>query len=159
MGLLQKHDRAETVPVPIIEVCRGEGITVLETRFKEPGIAGMIIGREGRFTTYVNRDEPNTRERFTIAHELGHYVLHLQGHLDEGGFRDDRSTILTAFRQSGATSPLEREANQFAAEILMPEPLIREYAPISDPMDLGRIFGVSAEAMRIRLDDVLSIRR
>lgn len=76
-----------------------------------------------------------------------------------GGFRDSQSTILTAFRRADASSQLEREANRFAATVLMPDTLIREYGPVSDPVELGRIFGVSTEAMRIRLDDVLSVGR
>lgn len=71
LALLRKHDMAETVPVPIIQLCGLEGIEVLETGFTEPGIAGLIIGRDGHFSIYVNREEPKTRKRFTIAHEFG----------------------------------------------------------------------------------------
>lgn len=159
LDLLRQHDMAETVPVPIIELCNREGVEVRETLFTESGVSGLIIGRDGQFSIYVNRDEPKTRKRFTIAHELGHYILHLRGKRDNGGFRDSQSTIRTVFRRAGDSSIEEREANQFAAALLMPETLVREYGPVSDAVALGSIFGVSAEAMRIRLEDGLYVRR
>ena len=64
------------------------------------------------------------RQRFTIAHEIGHFLLHTDEdvHIDEKrpiGRRDDLS--------SQAVDACEIEANQFAAELLMPESLVREF--------------------------------
>lgn len=88
----------------------------------------------------------DVRARFTIAHELGHYFLHI---------KDDARQIVTSFRRG--QSPRETAANKFAAELLMPKNLIKEeYAkmviPVSDT--LAKKFEVSKPAMRIRLDSL-----
>jgi hypothetical protein len=82
------------------------------------------------------------RLRFTIAHEIGHFVLHKGRAVAERG---------------GATSQwtarLEREADQFAAELLMPEHLVRQ-AALEHGADAHRLadrFDVSVQAMNIRL--------
>jgi Zn-dependent peptidase ImmA (M78 family) len=70
----------------------------------------------------VNSEHPKTRQRFTIAHEIGHLLLHGEEefHIDEKAplaLRDEVS--------SQAIDPREIEANQFAAELLMPDTLVR----------------------------------
>ncbi len=76
---------------------------------------------ERRWAIIVNSGHAPVRQRFTIAHELGHLLLHRysQLHADAGfkvRFRDENSS-LGSIRE-------EIEANQFAAELLMPEPLL-----------------------------------
>jgi len=96
------------------------------------------------------------RRRFTIAHELGHLVLQRDDlfHVDEKfpvAFRSEDS--------SKAHSPFEVEANQFAAELLMPEKLLmRDVAKLPLGLDveeaiaeLARRYEVSEQAMTIRL--------
>ena len=83
------------------------------------------------------------RRRFAIAHEMGHFVLHPE--------------ILGPERGGGGVNAAwqaqEREADQFAAELLMPEPLVRE-AFVEQSGDVSRLadrFDVSRQAMRNRL--------
>jgi len=88
-----------------------------------------------------------TRQRFTIAHELGHFVL---GH---GTSPRDYPTSFNA----GTSDWRERQANQFAAEILMPADTVRNvvmrgYA--STVEELASMFGVSTLAMGYRLDNI-----
>jgi Zn-dependent peptidase ImmA (M78 family) len=83
------------------------------------------------------------RRRFTIAHEIGHFVLHPQRLAPE---RDGDPGNASWQRQ-------EREADQFAAELLMPEDLVREAVVVHGP-DAARLadrFGVSRAAMQARL--------
>ena len=93
------------------------------------------------------------RRRFTIAHELGHWRLHAAD--SHAHARFCRSEEVGASRaQLETASRLEREANRFAAALLMPEPLVREEATLarlSVPL-LARRFGVSASAMQVRLE-------
>jgi len=68
----------------------------------------------------VNKYESETRKRFTIAHELGHYVCHRNEYnsinqYDQIFFRDEN------------TNPMEQEANDFAAKLLMPEHIFYKY--------------------------------
>jgi hypothetical protein len=82
------------------------------------------------------------RRRFTIAHEIGHFVLHPQRRAPERG-----GGVNASWQQQ------EREADQFAAELLMPEALVRE-AMLQEGSDVGRLagrFDVSRKAMQTRL--------
>jgi len=108
-----------------------------------------------------NRSHPPVRQRFTIAHELGHLRLHgyTAPHADRGfqvRFRNAESSTGSVFE--------EIEANQFAAELLMPEKLVRheatklrlDYAD-KDDRKVGRLaalFKVSKLAASIRLENL-----
>jgi len=89
-----------------------------------------------------NMSEAPVRQRFTVAHELGHFAL---GHEDSP--RDSGN-----FYASG--DPKERMANKFAAELLMPGSLIRQYynsGAAQSVEALAQLFGVSRDAMGYRL--------
>ena len=90
--------------------------------------------------------DPFVRQRFTVAHEVGHFVLH-RDKLERGDLVDD------AMYRSGLSSSEETAANRLAADILMPFQLIRSLlsAGIRDPEALANKLQVSAAAMRIRL--------
>ena len=71
----------------------------------------------------INSAHPKTRQRFSIAHEIGHLVLHDKKELFidkvvRVNFRDAKSSM--------AIDHNEIEANQFAAELLMPRELVRQ---------------------------------
>ena len=83
---------------------------------------------KGNFTIYLNNKHSNTRHIFTIAHELGHYFRHQKyfetnNSIEEplyNTFQKDRT------QYSEEESTREREANEFAAELLMPEITVKE---------------------------------
>jgi predicted transcriptional regulator len=82
------------------------------------------------------------RRRFTVAHGIGHFVLHPR-----------RLTPERGGGVNAAWQAQEREADQFAAELLMPERLVRE-AVVRHGLDVGRLadrFDVSRKAMQVRL--------
>lgn len=118
---------------------------------------GMIALRfDGGWVITVNSAKDGPGERFTIAHELGHFVL---GHVNDEHrtYRDEASNFST-----GAVAPVEREANSFAASLLMPERLVRfaiggrGYNTLAS---LAALFGVSEVAMRWRLVDLGIVNR
>ena len=87
-------------------------------------IFGAIIRREGNVVIAVNPSQHPNRQRFTIAHELGHFFCHYQ---------DTMEYVDTDFRVNWRNSVSsegvdwkEIEANRFAAELLMPESLLRD---------------------------------
>lgn len=88
----------------------------------------------------INLDEAPTRRKFSFAHELGHFFLH-RNH-----------TRAHFFSCTGQASPRkEREANQFAASLLMPEALILHMVDAGYCHEnTARILGLSAEAVSIR---------
>jgi len=94
------------------------------------------------FTIYLPEQTPERRDRFTIAHELGHYFLHAkQGKVPGVAFRS-----LKYQRQ-------EWEANWFAASLLMPaEEFMQAYERERDPSVLASAFGVSVAAARVRIE-------
>jgi Zn-dependent peptidase ImmA (M78 family) len=145
-------------PVDVEEVARRSDA---EVRFRklDGDIAGLLLRSDDMVIIGVNADQPKVRQRFTIAHELGHYLMH-----------KGRPTIVETLQRarvnwrdgtsSQATDLEEIEANQFAAALLMPRVLIEKYYfdllkkgldadAAVDP--LARRFEVSAQAMRFRL--------
>ena len=96
----------------------------------------------------TNGDVPARRRRFTIAHELGHWICHAQQDVGEGTTTYCRSRDLS----QDADRDLEREANVFGAELLMPEEAVRDvWAAFPDPTQVAERFEVSALAAQWRL--------
>jgi len=95
----------------------------------------------------MSGDTPTRRHRFTIAHELGHWICHAKGEADPT-VNYCRAKDLS----QDADRVLEREANVFGAELLMPEAAVREaWAAFGDRDELASRFGVSALAAQWRL--------
>lgn len=143
-------------PVPVERLARLCGADIRFEPF-DGTLSGMVHRRaDGSAVIGVNAIHANTRKRYTIAHEIGHLLLHDTDstHIDEGtpiGFRNSLS--------STALDEREIEANQFAASLLMPESFIRaelERTPFPYTIDdlisgLAERYQVSVQAMSIRL--------
>lgn len=132
---------------PILEQVAEElKITIVPYPFPE-GIFGVFFKKDGKLLLGVNEKEAENRRRFTIAHEIGHYVLHPSSLLHY-----DRPDVVH-FRAKNILGPEEREANYFAAELFMPEELLRKciVVGIDSGPELAERFKVSVEAMGYRL--------
>src|SRR5579884_1109662 len=106
----------DTLPVPV-EAVAEDLLGLLVEEQSELACSGLLLPAERRVV--LNAEEPAQRRRFTLAHELGHWVCQvLEGHRAPVFCR---STDLAP----DAVRALEREANVFAAELLMPEPAVR----------------------------------
>jgi Zn-dependent peptidase ImmA (M78 family) len=146
-------------PVPVERLAEMIGAEIRYEPF-EGDMSGMAYRDvNGHFIIGVNSVHPQTRCRFTIGHEIGHLLLHSDEdfHVDEG--------LPVWFRTQGKktiSSDKEIEANQFAAALLMPLPLLQEEAgKLPDNIDvddaiakLAERFCVSVQAMTIRLSSV-----
>lgn len=114
-------------------------------------ISGMVEICDGKPLITYNTSEPPMRQRFTVAHELGHVVL---GHLTAAHpkFRDSAANF-----SSSAHQREERDANRFAAQLLIPADTV-EYAVVQKKIfgiaQLAKIFGVSPIAMEYRLKNL-----
>lgn len=124
----------------------------------------------------INRRHPKTRQRFTIAHEIGHYHLHRRSQ-DSGNVFIDRAAYFRSSRevhfrdnQFGNTDyRMEMEANAYAAGLLMPQELLDQYLiQHANEVDLSRAadirlladeFEVSRAAMEYRLQNLGFILR
>lgn len=119
-------------------------------------ISGILYRQNDRRVIVVNQAHAEPRRRFTIAHEIGHLVLHkgVEVHVDSG-FRIN----LRNPRSATAEDVEEIEANAFAANILMPAAWLRADVkdPTLDPTDsreldaLALRYQVSPQAMVVRL--------
>jgi Zn-dependent peptidase ImmA (M78 family) len=145
-------------PVQVEEVARKLGAGLAFENFG-PDISGVLI-RDGQMVVIgVNSAHAKTRQRFTIAHEIGHLRLH-QGRpmVVDRAVRVDR-------RDGTASRGVDSEeiaANRFAAELLMPEEMvlaaIRQLSPARERSGsagiishLAKKFDVSEQAMDYRL--------
>lgn len=117
---------------------------VLEYVSMDAATSGSLTYNNGIWTIRVNEKHNRRRQRFTMAHELGHYMMHrnkLQSFTDEIFFRSENK------------NDLEYKANEFASRLLMPEDRLRR-AIASGVKNLGQLaerFEVSSPAMKIRV--------
>lgn len=128
-----------------VEQIAGDLLGLRVGEAEEMAVSGMLLPAKRQI--WVNareaRDSPG-RRRFTVAHELGHWVCQcLAG-------RSAPIYCRSADVGAGEGRALEREANVFAAELVMPAPLVRER--FSGALgETAAVFGVSEAAMRWRL--------
>ena len=108
-------------------------------------VAGFSEPQNGRIV--VNRALNSNRKVFTIAHELGHHVLHKDYLNDEGAYQV--FPRLNAY--SGTKPPEEQEADAFAAELLVPLEMLRKYADFASPSELAAMFMVSRDVILNRM--------
>lgn len=143
----------KTIPVPVQTLPALLGIK-LRPAFLGNDVSGMLEKAGDSFLLTVNALDPNTRQRFTIAHELGHYMLHR--HLVGDGVDDDRayrSTEVGKYHNTLIGPKEETEANKFAANLLMPRNAItKERKRLQDSVsEMAKLFQVSEHAMSIRM--------
>ena len=139
------------LPVPVEDIAEDLLGLRIEERRGMPH-SGMLLPAER--TIVVNPAEdvgddgrPIRRRRFTIAHEIGHWVCHV-----EGAERVEPVYCRAADLAADADRALEREANVFAAELLMPGPAVQSaWEELSDVAACAARFDVSPTAMQWRL--------
>lgn len=143
-------------PVPVEGLAQALDIDVRYSAGAED-VSGALIRNEDSVVIAVNSVQHENRQRFTIAHEIGHFLLHkgTQVHFDEDFRINYRNAI-----SSDATEREEIEANGFAAALLMPEQFLRkdwsklkpEANAISNAIkSLATRYKVSTKAMELRL--------
>ena len=146
-------------PVSVYRVAKYLGIKIEKADLGKD-CSGVLVRRHDRAVIGVSRTDPPNRVRFTIAHEIGHFVLHQQQTYVDAGY-----TVNFRDLESGSgTKTEEIEANKFAAALLMPEAMVkkefrtRQFDLAGDDGELqllAKKFRVSAQAMAIRLSIVL----
>lgn len=138
-------------PVKLGAIAKQLGVKVLLSTLPR-GTSGQIGQENGNFVIRINRHEAKHRQRFTLAHELAHYLLHRDRIVAEGGWSEN------VLLRSGQPENVEYEANRLASDLVIPSAqLAKATAEYSGPMtsevieDLARRFGVSTAAMEIKL--------
>jgi hypothetical protein len=163
----QRYDAGKAPPVPVERVAiallglfldEADDLRALPGAPADQGrLSGMLDTEE--MVIWVDRGEARRsagRRRFTIAHEIGHLVLHVPKvqavFYDRAGDIQEIDEAATA-AELPALAEREREANLFARELLMPEKLVEEQAHATgfNLPALAQRFEVSVPAMRLRL--------
>lgn len=157
--MLKKYQQTLSFPpVDVEAIVEAEGIEVIEEDLEDE-VSGLLVSKSGNNIILVNSDHHLNRQRFTIAHEFGHYLMHRD---ISNIFFDEALVFFRDQEASEGTKYQEIEANAFAAELLMPEYLLKQMVRES-PVDAfddreesllsktAKKFQVSVQALTIRL--------
>jgi Zn-dependent peptidase ImmA (M78 family) len=131
-------------PIYLEEIAEGEGLNLAVAEFAEKNVSGFIDFEKKLIL--VNKYDSISRQRFTIAHELGHWILH------QKEIEADRDLVVLYRRPiEGEKNPLEQEANCFAANLLVPLCFLQNLVDqnISDK-EIANIFRVSEAVIAFR---------
>jgi len=136
--------------VPVFEIAEAEGLTVKVVKMPDTlsRVSGFLDPHTK--TIFVNAEDVPARQRFTVAHELGHYAL---------SHDPDKYPVLLRFPELNGEDDIEKEANCFAANLLVPKELLREtikkYGLTSeDAPVLAQMFGVSNAVIKFRMKHI-----
>jgi Zn-dependent peptidase ImmA (M78 family) len=143
---LLKKARVDRPPVDVVGLARRCGLRVVPWAAMDAPISGMLVQLEGPLIIY-NGSDVAERQRFTVAHELGHYLMN---HLRE--FHVDL-TAPVGEERPGYKRNQEKAANAFAAELLMPAAWMNKQRRESLD-DLATRFEVSEIAMGYRMNSL-----
>lgn len=153
---LLAQNEIRRAPIPVENIARAIGLDVRYAPTTDE-VSGALI-RDGKSAIIaVNSAQHENRQRFTIAHEIGHFILHKRAlrHFDEDFRIDFRNSV-----SSEATQRDEIVANRFAAALLMPESFLRrdllrmgvDQRNVDDAIQaLAVRYKVSRRAMELRL--------
>jgi Zn-dependent peptidase ImmA (M78 family) len=111
-----------SVPVSVKRIIKEQNIKLSSFDLGQD-ISGVLVIEKGKAKIGYNPSESSVRQRFTLAHELGHYILHREEN-ENKLFVDDNKVMFRRKNLSQKELKQEREANSFAAALLMPEELI-----------------------------------
>ncbi len=153
---LLENNSVSRPPVSVDELAAALDIDVRSSAGNDD-VSGALIRNDDSVVIAVNSSQHENRQRFTIAHEIGHFLLHkgTQVHFD-----DDFRVNYRKADSAGVATDEEREANLFAAALLMPAHFLKKdwlrlrlenHAPIVATQSLAMRYKVSPKAMEIRL--------
>ena len=155
--LVENDNHYKGYELQIDKLLKNEGLQFFAANFKDTKMSGCIFQdpETSKFNIYVNSSHPMTRKRFTAIHELGHYISAKCGSLSQEQLfkRDGFKDYAISYRQEGQFTDAEREANEIAARLLMPEESVKKLLKQGLSIEqMAEKFYVSQQAMSIRLD-------
>jgi len=151
-NIIQKYQNE--LPVKLGALASELGLIVKKATLPA-NISGEIKEVNGQVIIRINRHDANSRQRYTLAHEIAHFLLHK--HLLKDGIADD------VLYRSALSNEIEAEANRLAADIVMPLDAVRDLWKKHNPdapnkeITYERIadeLGVSVIALKIRLEKI-----
>lgn len=146
------EEHQDTAPIRLAQLARALGVSVKAATLA-PGISGEIRPVGDGFVIRVNRHDTSKRQRFTVAHEMAHFLLHSDQ--INSGISDD------VLYRSSLSDRREAQANRLAADILMPDDLVLTSVEAAQEKGVGDLvlflaeqFAASEGAMRIKLEQL-----
>jgi len=148
----------KSAPTPVEKVAKALGAQIRFAPFDDE-LSGMVFVKDGVPIIGVNSLHHPNRQRFTIAHELGHLELHREMITSSVHVDKEFPALMRDAKSATGTEQIEIEANQFASALLMPQSLIEEAlagaqfdiendGPIEQ---LAKRFRVSKQALQYRI--------
>ncbi len=153
-------------PIPVDYIAERRGIHVRRIKL-EDGLSGMIFLKDSQPIVVINANHHRNRQRFTLAHEIGHFELHMH---DIGSEIHVDKKFYALARDANSSMGFDRkeiEANRFAAELLVPRDMLAAQLKArsinigyDDSIDeitdvLAQAFDVSRQMMAIRIGELL----
>lgn len=149
--------RQNKPPVDVDFLAEKAGVKLVYEELDDD-VSGFLVRKSGKVFLAVNSKHHPNRQRFSIAHELGHFFLHLNS---SSTVFIDKTVYYRNIDSSSGKYQQEIEANAFAADLLMPKGMLeRELENFGEEltdMDIYRLanrFGVSQQAMELRLQNL-----
>jgi Zn-dependent peptidase ImmA (M78 family) len=150
----------DSIPVNVKHILIDKGIIVKDMDLPN-GISGVLDTRGKKPLVLINSTHSENRQRFSMAHELGHFLLQTSF----TGVHMDKATYFRSNLSAEGTDIDEKKANRFAAELLIPTNILlvklQEYPDLIDSdddspiQDLANDFMVSTAALMFKLSGVL----
>lgn len=138
---------ARQAPVDLEAMAEELDVRVVYDRTLPSGISGKIQREGDRFAVTINANHSPGRQRFTLAHELAHLILHAD--LIGAGVTDD-----AMYRSTALSDETERQADAFAAELIMPAQMVRQLfhkEGVKSIAGMAQRFDVSHDAAKVRM--------
>ncbi len=155
MEILKEFDDSNNIQTNLTNILTNIGISALpldfselEKKLKKGHILGLVLKDDKNAVIYYSNKDSSNRQRFTIAHELGHICKHLVPDSSDYPYIDWRI-------EEESSNHKEMEANIFAGELLIPLPKLKEIylsMTLQTSPELAKIFGTSVNVMEERLN-------
>lgn len=146
---LLKHHGVRSLPVDPESIAEDEGFQVVYVDFSDHAsslVSGLFDHQKQKI--YVNKKLPANQKTFTIAHELAHAILH-QEYAAGTEYR-----AMPRSNSHGVKPPEEKEADVFAACLLVPLETLRRYKDVASFDELASMYAVSSAVVRNQMDHI-----
>lgn len=164
------ENKINKAPVPVETIAENLGATIVYEP-NDDNLSGFLLNdkSQDKIIIGVNSNHPKPRKRFTISHEIGHLLLHTEEtfHIDMSADGFSKRFFKSKFERNKESATgnnkIEREANLFAAELLMPVQFIEkdmsklgsiDFLHDKKLEDLAEEYGVSIQALTYRLGNL-----
>lgn len=162
VSTLLLQEGVDSYPVPVEKIALSLGVDVMPYNLGDE-VSGILAINDGKGTIGYNLQHSKGRQRFTVAHELGHYIMHRNSKKELFVDKDYIVKFRSNKKYSSTELKQEKEANAFAAALLMPKNFVlnelskEQTITENDLIEvLAKRFEVSVPAMTYRIADLNS---